>query len=267
MLDVDRNPDGSLKVQPRPTRNNERPTWDLVVSDLRQMHETRVIPSVEERDRQGFLKYGVRLQPHNGRNSTLDAFEESMDLVVYLKNAIMEAVPGSYKAGTLNRLYQNAIGIMCALKDYMEPVIIPGDRYPGDPRYPQPDRYARENNYGDDLPIKGETYQGGTRPTGTQVPPALPFSPHYAESPGITEAPVALESQEWGNIQVATTEAVLGHPGASQAHCGVEVANLVPTYYVPQGLPDVLAEAMDQWKAQMDEALEAERAKFQGLRK
>jgi hypothetical protein len=47
----------------------------------------------------------------------------------------------------------------------------------------------------------------------------------------------------------------------------VEVANLVPTYYVPQGLPDVLAEAMDQWKAQMDEALEAERAKFQGLRK
>jgi hypothetical protein len=160
MLEAERNPDGSLKIQPKPTRNNERPTWDLVVADLRQMNETRVIPSVEERDRQGFLKYGVRLQPHNGRNSTLDAFEESMDLVVYLKNAIMEAVPGSYKAGTLNRLYQNAIGIMCALKDYMEPVIIPGDRYPGDPRYPQPDRYARENNYGDDLPIKGETYQG-----------------------------------------------------------------------------------------------------------
>jgi hypothetical protein len=259
MLDVDRNPDGSLKVQPRPTRNNERPTWDLVVSDLRQMHETRVIPSVEERDRQGFLKYGVRLQPHNGRNSVLDAFEESMDLVVYLKNAIMEAVPGSYKAGTLNRIYQNAIGIMCALKDYMEPAIIPGDRYPGDPRYPQWNEWQ-------------ETQPDETKPpSGTQVP--LPFSPHPAPVDNHVvhgnppDAQDEFVATAWGNIQVDTPQPVLGYPGASQAHCGVEVANLVPTYYVPQGLPDVLAEAMDQWKAQMDEALEAERAKFQGLRK
>ena len=35
-------------------------------------------------------KYGVGLQPHNGRDVLRDAYEEALDLCVYLRQAIFE---------------------------------------------------------------------------------------------------------------------------------------------------------------------------------
>lgn len=42
------------------------------------------------RNAMGIKKYGTPLQPHNGRNSLVDAYEEALDLAVYLKNEIIE---------------------------------------------------------------------------------------------------------------------------------------------------------------------------------
>jgi hypothetical protein len=64
--------------QPKPKPNDKRPTWELVIEDMR------------ERDRLGRQQYGTPLQPHNGRDSLVDAYQESLDLCVYLKNAIEE---------------------------------------------------------------------------------------------------------------------------------------------------------------------------------
>ena len=36
----------------------------------------------------GIRKYGTPLQPDNGRDSLQDAYEEALDLCVYLKNEI-----------------------------------------------------------------------------------------------------------------------------------------------------------------------------------
>lgn len=65
-------------MQPVPKNNNSLPTWEIVVEDM------------IKRDVMGRSKYGTPLQPFNGRNSLQDAYEEVLDLAVYLKNAILE---------------------------------------------------------------------------------------------------------------------------------------------------------------------------------
>ena len=46
---------------------------------------------LDARNDLGHQLYGKTMQPHDGRNSLLDAYEEALDLVVYLKKALMEA--------------------------------------------------------------------------------------------------------------------------------------------------------------------------------
>jgi hypothetical protein len=65
--------------EPEPTSSDSPAIWDLVLKDI------------EERDRNGLSKYGVRLQAFNGRRPLIDAYQEALDLVVYLRQAIYEA--------------------------------------------------------------------------------------------------------------------------------------------------------------------------------
>lgn len=51
---------------------------ELVISDLR------------ERIEYGRGKYGVSLHSHDGRDTLVDAFQEALDLVLYLRKAIVE---------------------------------------------------------------------------------------------------------------------------------------------------------------------------------
>lgn len=64
--------------QPPPVPNASRPVWDMVIEDMR------------ERDRVGRARYGTPLQAHNGRDALADAYAEALDLVVYLKQALVE---------------------------------------------------------------------------------------------------------------------------------------------------------------------------------
>lgn len=64
--------------QPDPIKNDTKPVWDSVIDDM------------QERDAIGCRKYGVPLQARNGRNALQDAYEESLDQSVYLKQAVIE---------------------------------------------------------------------------------------------------------------------------------------------------------------------------------
>ncbi len=64
--------------QPTPKANAHPAVWPLVIEDMRG------------RDAVGRRKYGVPLQPHNGRDALRDAYEEALDLSVYLKQALIE---------------------------------------------------------------------------------------------------------------------------------------------------------------------------------
>ena len=52
--------------------------WALVLADM------------EDRRRLGIERYGTPLQPHNGRDALVDAYQEALDLAVYLRQAIEE---------------------------------------------------------------------------------------------------------------------------------------------------------------------------------
>lgn len=64
--------------QQEPTRNTNPAVWPLVVDDM------------VSRDAEGRRKYGVPLQPFNGRDPLIDAYQEALDLCVYLRQAIYE---------------------------------------------------------------------------------------------------------------------------------------------------------------------------------
>lgn len=63
--------------QPAPVGEG-RVVLDAVVSDL------------QERAIMGKEKYGTFLRTNNGRNALLDAYQEALDLVMYLKQRLME---------------------------------------------------------------------------------------------------------------------------------------------------------------------------------
>jgi len=64
--------------QAPPVANNRPAIWDLVMEDFKA------------RDKEGRRKYGVPLQGFNGRDVLVDAYQEALDLCVYLRQAIYE---------------------------------------------------------------------------------------------------------------------------------------------------------------------------------
>lgn len=49
-----------------------------------------VLKDMEERRLHGIAKYGAPVQPFNGRDPLIDAYQEALDLCVYLRQAIEE---------------------------------------------------------------------------------------------------------------------------------------------------------------------------------
>lgn len=49
-----------------------------------------VIQDIQARAKMGERKYGTKLTTHNGRVALWDAYQEAIDLVVYLRQEILE---------------------------------------------------------------------------------------------------------------------------------------------------------------------------------
>jgi hypothetical protein len=64
--------------QPPPVPSARQAVWDLVIADMR------------ERDQLGRERYGTPLQAFNGRRPLVDAYQELLDLVVYLRQELEE---------------------------------------------------------------------------------------------------------------------------------------------------------------------------------
>ena len=79
--------------QPLPTPNNSRSVQSLVRADLLDAVipvAADVIEDLIDREQLGIERYGVSVQPFNGRDCLLDAYQELLDLAVYLKQALLE---------------------------------------------------------------------------------------------------------------------------------------------------------------------------------
>ena len=64
--------------QPDPIPNERPSIWQLVLRDMYQ------------REQVGIMRYGTPLQAFNGRDALWDAYEEILDLAVYLRQVIEE---------------------------------------------------------------------------------------------------------------------------------------------------------------------------------
>jgi len=64
--------------EPPPLNGDRQSIHDLVISDI------------EDRKQFGLEKYGTTLQAGNGRRSLVDAYQEILDLAVYLRQYIEE---------------------------------------------------------------------------------------------------------------------------------------------------------------------------------
>ena len=52
--------------------------------------QSQVIDDIHARRVHGIEEYGQAVFPHNGRDALLDAYEEALDLAIYLKQAMLE---------------------------------------------------------------------------------------------------------------------------------------------------------------------------------
>jgi len=68
---------GAAMPEPQPEKGK------VVVADL-------VLQDIEDRVEFGVKKYGTKLKTFNGRNALWDAYQEALDLVMYLRQRIAE---------------------------------------------------------------------------------------------------------------------------------------------------------------------------------
>jgi hypothetical protein len=101
--------------QHAPVANTSTPIFELALHDLAGLDgvDERVVQLVagDIRDRAeiGRARYGVYLQAHNGRDVLRDAYEEALDLAMYLRQAISEQV-------AVVTLYMDALHLLCRLR-------------------------------------------------------------------------------------------------------------------------------------------------------
>lgn len=102
----------AIEQQPTPIRRDDVPAaWDLVIEftknstpdylirvgavSTNDVHRENVLKSLlledmADRRQFGLSKYGVLLAGDNGRNNLVDAYQESLDLLVYLANELYD---------------------------------------------------------------------------------------------------------------------------------------------------------------------------------
>jgi hypothetical protein len=86
-----------MHSQPKPIANDLPHVVDLVQEDLALRKE------------EGIRRYGVPLQPFNGRRTFLDMYEEMLDMVVYARAIIYENLEADGEEYTTRLAYENTV--------------------------------------------------------------------------------------------------------------------------------------------------------------
>lgn len=112
-----------FKNQPKPKLSSQStPVWPKVIKALNSIGEDLDLNTsdiedlksiMESRDKFGIQKYGVPLSTFNDRMPLQDAFEEALDLVVYVFQSYLEAKQQNSKAlWILEELVENSLNTL-----------------------------------------------------------------------------------------------------------------------------------------------------------
>jgi hypothetical protein len=98
-------------AEPHPSEPRGPAIWPLVIIDMRTRFTfaDALIEDATERNLIGSEKYGVPLHANNGRNPLVDAYQESLDLIVYLRQAMEEGPPATTSPSYLDPLVSGSI--------------------------------------------------------------------------------------------------------------------------------------------------------------
>lgn len=114
-----------VQEQPRPTPNDHPACWDLVIEDARALHHDQAaveatVKDMQDRDQVGLERYGTRLQPYNGRDSLVDAYQEALDLCVYLRTVLYELhEAGDTAEDEAQEVYDSALMNAIAIRSFL----------------------------------------------------------------------------------------------------------------------------------------------------
>lgn len=97
-----------IQDQPPPKSNQHPDVWQVVIADMMERHDT------------GLERYGTTLQPFNGRDALVDAYQEALDLAVYLRQAILERAIDPTKADNEERTTAMRHTFLQTAKDHPE---------------------------------------------------------------------------------------------------------------------------------------------------
>ena len=103
----------ATQPEPAPIRTDEPHIWDLVIEDIQikaiaGLREP-IIADMRARDAMGFERYGAHLQASNGRNPLVHAYQEALDLTVYLRQALERGYP-------VDEIYHRSLGTVVLVK-------------------------------------------------------------------------------------------------------------------------------------------------------
>ena len=105
-----------------PTTNKHEPVWEAVIRDIKSAAidphiDALLVEDIRERDRIGEKKYGTRIQPLNGRDAIVDAYQEALGLVVYLRQRLLELpLLGAVSDMLLENVYRDSLSIVRRLR-------------------------------------------------------------------------------------------------------------------------------------------------------
>ena len=113
--------------EPAPQATARRPAWELVIEYCEgcwpvDVDEARqVVDDMRERDQIGRARYGVPLQADNGRKHLVDAYQELLDHVVYLRAELDERGIDPAGPDTIARLFVDQVARLPLLRALIGP--------------------------------------------------------------------------------------------------------------------------------------------------
>lgn len=107
----------SATEQPEPIKNDRPAVWQVVISDVTRTFpdgpvKTALLKDMIDRDEWGRSKYGVPLQPFNGRDSLVDLYQEFLDATVYTKQFQLENPTDN----SLDMAYEILLGMLKSVR-------------------------------------------------------------------------------------------------------------------------------------------------------
>jgi len=102
--------------EPAPVQGHGDMWYSAIVFTSILHGDTDIIQDMKDRREFGIQKYGVPLQCHNGRDGLVDAYQEALDMIVYLTQVSNENLYNDDYIDSINIIRESIVDSAVTLK-------------------------------------------------------------------------------------------------------------------------------------------------------